>query len=497
MYNWKKLQNGSDIRGVALDGVEGEQVNLTPAVTATVAKAFVKWLQAKKKVNKLVIAIGTDSRLSGNDLKAAFEDGATECGAVVLDCGLASTPAMFMSTVDDELAVDGGVMITASHLPFNRNGIKFFTSEGGLDNCDIAKILDICASGDIAAPASGGKVVNCAFMKKYCGNLVNYIRKGVNSTDDYEHPLKGMHIIVDAGNGDGGFFANDVLKSLGADISGSQFLEPDGHFPNHIPNPENKEAMQSICSAVIKSKADLGIIFDTDVDRSAIVDKEGEPINRNTLIALIASVILREHPKSIVVTDSVTSDGLTEFIEKNGGIHHRFKRGYKNVINEGIRLNKEGKECWLSIETSGHAALKENYFLDDGAYLAAKLIVEAAKQNKEGKELRDLISDMRQPAESKEIRLNITTDDFKAYGQHVLDELGRTLASEKDWQIVKPNYEGIRVACTAVDENGWFLVRMSLHDPVMPINIESNVKGGVGKIEKRLKVIMAKYDKLK
>ena len=83
-----------------------------------------------------------------------------------------------------------------------------------------------------------------------------------------DKPLEGLRIAVDAGNGAGGFYALDVLKPLGADITGSQFLEPDGNFPNHQPNPENKEAMESICRAVIENKADLGLIFDTDVSRS-------------------------------------------------------------------------------------------------------------------------------------------------------------------------------------------------------------------------------------
>ena len=79
-----------------------------------------------------------------------------------------------------------------------------------------------------------------------------------------DQPLQGMHIIVDAGNGAGGFFAQNVLEPLGANTTGSQFLEPDGNFPNHIPNPENKEAMASICKAVVEHKADLGRIFDSD-----------------------------------------------------------------------------------------------------------------------------------------------------------------------------------------------------------------------------------------
>uniref|UniRef100_A0ACD6ARG0 Uncharacterized protein n=1 Tax=Avena sativa TaxID=4498 RepID=A0ACD6ARG0_AVESA len=143
-----------------------------------------------------------------------------------------------------------------------------------------------------------------------------------------------------------------VLKPLGAVTSGSQFLEPDGLFPNHIPNPEDKAAMEAITQAVLNKNADLGIIFDTDVDRSAAVDSSGRELNRNRLIALMSAIVLEEHPGTTVVTDSVTSDGLTTFIEKKlGGKHHRFKRGYKNVIDEAIRLVKDSRPDKIS---SGH-----------------------------------------------------------------------------------------------------------------------------------------------
>lgn len=483
--NWKKLQNGSDIRGVALEGIEGEHVNLTPAVIETIAKAFVAWLRKTSGVGTPTIAVGTDCRLSGNDIKAAFVTGAVEVGANVVDCGLASTPAMFMTTINEQTKATASVMVTASHLPFNRNGLKFFTPKGGLDSKDIATILAIAESGDYAYSGTQGSNTALDFMAIYSRHIADYICEGVNA-DDYAHPLQGMHIIVDAGNGNGGFFEK-ILSSLGANTEGSQFLNPDGHFPNHIPNPEDKAAMASVCKAVESSNADLGVIFDTDVDRSAIIGKKGEPINRNALIALIASVILEEHPASTIVTDSVTSDGLTEFISEKGGKHHRFRRGYKNVINEGLRLNEAGEECWLAIETSGHAALRENYFLDDGAYLAAKLIIHAAKLFKQGKSMHEIISTLKQPKESKEIRIKLTDPDFKAYGAKVLNDMKAKAAEVPGWSIVEPNYEGLRVSCGNADEDGWWLLRMSLHDPVMPLNIESNVDGGVAVIEGKLK----------
>ena len=459
--DWKKLQNGSDIRGVALEGVPGETVNITPEVTAAIAKAFIGWLAHHSVDGGSTIAIGTDSRLSGPMLKEAFIRGAVETGATVYDCGMASTPAMFMTTVDDKHPVAGSVMITASHLPFNRNGFKFFTRD---------------------------------FMSRYKSHLVDYIRSGVKAAD-YNRPLAGMHIIVDAGNGSGGFFV-DVLEELGAHTEGSQFTDPDGHFPNHIPNPEDKKAMASVCGAVVNSRADLGIIFDTDVDRSAIVLRNGEPVNRNALIALIAAVVLKEHPGSTVVTDSVTSDGLADFIRQHGGRHHRFRRGYKNVIDEGLRLNKSGEECWLAIETSGHCALRENFFLDDGAFLVAKLIVEAARLRKEGRELDDLIASLRQPEESTEIRFRVDDDHVMEYGQKVLDWLAEHASAVGGWTVVSPNYEGVRVSCANDDERGWFLLRKSLHDPVLPLNIESDVKGGVETIRQKLFELLKPFNKL-
>ncbi|PSM54800.1 phosphomannomutase/phosphoglucomutase, partial [Clostridium diolis] len=253
--------------------------------------------------------------------------------------------------------------------------------------------------------------------------LVDKIRKNVNSKTNYERPLEGTKIIVDAGNGAGGFFAYKVLEKLGASVEGSQFTEPDGNFPNHIPNPENEEAMNSIKEAVLNNKADLGIIFDTDVDRAAIVSSDGKEINKNALIALISSIVLEENPNSIIVTDSVTSTGLSDFITSLGGIHHRFKRGYKNVINESKRLNKEGKLSCLAIETSGHAALKENYFLDDGAYLIAKILIKMAKLKDEGKEISSLIENLKYPKESMDMRINIKREDFKSYGEMIIEGL--------------------------------------------------------------------------
>lgn len=496
---WKKLQNGSDIRGVALEGVAGEPVNLTPDIARQIACAFAIWLAEKKNknVHTLHIAVGHDSRLSGPALKTAVMEGMTALGCQAYDCKLASTPAMFMSTVLPGYEYDGAIMLTASHLPFHRNGLKFFTREGGLEKQDITAILEKASIGKFHAAARKGTVVEVNLISSYAQHLVDKIRQGANDPADYDHPLKGLYILVDAGNGAGGFFAEKVLQPLGANTDGSQFLDPDGSFPNHIPNPEDKEAMASVCKAVLDHQADLGIIFDTDVDRAGAVDKNGKEINRNRIIALMASIVLEEHPGSVIVTDSITSSELKVFIEERlGGIHHRFKRGYKNVINEAIRLNREGRPSHLAIETSGHGALQENYFLDDGAYLIAKILIKAARLKREGTTIDTLLSHLKEPLETKEFRMNLLTSDFKTYGQKIIDDLVSYAQETSGWIPAPDNYEGIRVSFDEDHGNGWFLLRLSLHDPLMPLNIESNMQGGIQCIAGKLLEFLAAYPQL-
>ncbi|KAI4351372.1 hypothetical protein L6164_005743 [Bauhinia variegata] len=490
-----KLQNGSDIRGVAVDGVEGEPINITEPVAEAIGAAFAAWLVEKKKSEasrSLRVSIGHDSRISAKLLQNAISRGLAGAGLEVVQYGLASTPAMFNSTLTKDDAflcpVDGSIMITASHLPFNRNGFKFFTNAGGLGKADVGDILERAA--DIYNQFTAESIMNSEektlssvkrvdYMTVYTSDLVKAVRKAAGNM---EKPLEGFHIVVDAGNGAGGFFAAKVLEPLGAITSGSQFLEPDGLFPNHIPNPEDKTAMKAITQAVLDNKADLGIIFDTDVDRSAAVDSTGREFNRNQLIALMSAIVLEEHPGTTIVTDSVTSDGLTTFIEKKlGGKHHRFKRGYKNVIDEGIRLNSIGEESHLAIETSGHGALKENHWLDDGAYLMVKILNKLASARASGigggsKVLTNLIEGLQEPAFAVELRLKINQNhpdlkggSFREYGEAVLKHLDNTIGSDPRLQKAPVNYEGVRVS----GYGGWFLLRLSLHDPVLPLNIEA------------------------
>lgn len=481
---WLCLKNGSDIRGIASEGVQGLHINLTDDVVFSIAAGFAKYAKEKLGKNDITIAIGHDSRISAPRLKECCIDAFLKSGVDVIDCSLSTTPAMFMITVDESYNADASVMLTASHLPFNRNGLKFFTKDGGFEGSDITKILEYAEKNEFDLSKQGSvKKVN--YLEKYSSDIAQKIKKDTNS----DKPFDGMKIAVDAGNGSGGFYAK-MLADLGADTKGSKYLEPDGTFPNHIPNPENKEAMKAISDAVLESKSDLGIIFDTDVDRAAIVDQNGNEINKNRLIALISAVLMEEK-KGTIVTDSVTSAELKSFIENTlGGTHHRFRRGYKNVINEAIRLESEGIYAPLAIETSGHAALKENYFLDDGAYLVTRLLIKAVLMKKEGKNLTDLISELKDPQFETGYRLNLLNKDFKPDGEKILENLKTRVESTEGFTLETPNFEGVRVNV----ENGWFLLRLSLHEPLMPLDIQGNTTEAMNKMISFIKEFLNKFD---
>ena len=478
----RKLKSGSDVRGIAV----GEEAVLTADVARELGKAFARWLAAKtaKPVEQISIAVGRDSRVSGPALLDGALEGIVAAGAQGVDYGMCTTPAMYMAILTEGFQPDGSIMVTASHHPWKLNGLKFFAAEGGLGFEDLDEVLALAMNPE-ADNDKPGAITQQPFLPTYQEHLKKMIINGVDP--EVQKPLLGLHVVVDAGNGAGGFYA-EMLEDLGAWVEGSQFLEPDGTFPNHVPNPENKEAMASIAAAVKKHGADLGVIFDTDCDRAAIVDHTGKEINRNRLIAMISVILLEEMPGATIVTDSVTSSGLADFIKEWGGEHYRYKRGYRNVIDEAIRLNEAGINCPLAIETSGHAALRDNHFLDDGMYLVTVMLIRAMQLKQQGETLSKLLEGLREPVESSEIRLKVQGEDFAATARQLIEHVLEYASEHEDWHIAPDNREGVRISFDVEGElnSAWFLLRLSVHDPVMPLNAESDVAGGVKHVLSKL-----------
>lgn len=487
---YKTLKSGTDIRGVAVE-TQGCPVQLTDEAVFDLTSGFCCWLKKNGAKPGSAVAVGHDCRISSQRIKAMVTSAVCAAGMQVYDCGMASTPAMFMATINFDCCA--AVQITASHHPFDRNGLKFFTKNGGLDSGDIDVLIDFAAENTLSIPQNiSAQKVPC--MQVYAKGLRKMITDALDVKEN-DKPLAGYKIIVDAGNGVGGFYANDVLLPLGADITGSQFLDPDGTFPNHAPNPENSQAMAAVSQATAKSGADLGIIFDTDVDRAGCVDSSGSEINRSRLVALASIIALEGNEGGTIVTDSVTSAGLTSFINNTlGAVHYRYKRGYRNVINKQLEFNKAGINCPLAIETSGHAAFRENYYLDDGAYLVTRIIIKMAQLGKQGKTLDSLIAGLKQPLEECEKRFKIIPADFKQYGYSVIDDLAVYAEKKTGWKIADDNREGIRVFLDKEHGDGWFLLRLSVHDPIMPLNIESDSPGGANKILQQVMDFLIHYD---
>lgn len=477
MNNYNILKSGTDIRGRAISS-DGNIANLTEQAVRDIAGAFALWIVRRTDKPRCKIAVARDSRLTGEAFCRAIIAELKYAGLEIFDCGLFSTPAAYLVTQYPSMSVDGSIMITASHHPADMNGIKFFTPEGGVSSEQLDEILELASNGQKLARTSTSTVIRRDFLRLYCDSLTETIRKGTGLF----LPLKGMKFAVDAGHGVGGFFAKRVIEPLGGDISASQFLEPDGNFPAHAPNPENAEAMQSLKARVVSTGADLGIIFDADADRCAVVTSDGTEINRSRLIALASAMVLSEHPGATIVTDSVTTEGLRTFIEAHGGVQKRFKRGYRNVIDEAKRLCEEGVDAPLAIESSGHAAFGEHYFLDDGAYFIAKILIVMSSLRKKGGTLDHLIADLASPLEEADIRLSFTCQNWRELADKIITRL--TAMSERMLLVSGDNYEGIRAYVSHAD--GYFIVRVSVHDPVLAIYIESNKAGGAQSIARLL-----------
>ena len=462
---------------------------LTDDLCRRLGYSYALWLAHRNETTPdlISVSVGYDARPSSRRIAGAFTEGLTAADSDVYDCGLATTPAVQMSMSLANVKASGAVMVTASTAGEHMNGFKLFTPEGALTAEETEDIFERAKT--VRVPRRLVKELD--LIGEYKQHLAAHVREFMN--EDVAMPLLGLHVVVDASNGCAGFY-EDLLRTLGVDTSGSINLEPTGDFSAHSPNPENPAALQGLCEAVTNVKADLGVLFDADGDRVAIVDENGKVINRNRLIALIAAILLEDEKNLTFVTDSVTSSGLSRFITEWGGVHYRYRRGYRNVIDEAKRLSEEGINVPVAMETSGHAALKENYFIDDGVYLATKVICEAKWRKRDGLSLSSLIDELQEPAESLEVRLPIIQEDYKTAAGYVIEAVLSQTLTNPEWHLAPDNREGVRVmfSLNGGVDNAWFMLRLSVHDPVIAVNAESEQTGGLKYIIDQLYAVLEK-----
>ncbi len=485
---WLKLRSGSEIRGP-------EQL-LTDERVEKLGYAFACWLAERNGTtpDTLKLAVGRDTRPSGARIKAALVRGITAADSDVLDCDVCAAPALFMNALPGEGDADGAVMITAGAGDPASNGFRFTTSRGGLLDSDAADLLRRASQATVPERLVVRHDAAAPYYRRLRQTAARYLE------DDALKPLLGMRVVVDARSSVGQGFAR-FLEELGVETDDSLRLPEGSPVEYAITSPDDPATLKAVTEAVLDCRADMGVVFNADGGRVAIVDDGGRLIAQNRLIALVAAMLLDQRPGSTFVTDSVTSTGLSAFIAEWGGIHYRFKRGYRNVIGEAMRLNDEGIDCPLAIETSGHAAFRENGFLDDGLYLVTRIICEALNRKREGQNLFSLIDDLKEPVESTELRLPILEfEDWEPEeeAQEIVEIILSHTLTHPEWQAATDSREGARITFNLDGgvNNAWFQLRMSVHDPVMVLNAESDLPGGVKRILAALYALIRDTEKV-
>lgn len=539
----KSLQNGIDLRGIIPTERNEKDGPLLSCETAYwVGYGFGRWLLSQGGGKR--VGVGRDPRVTGEELTKWLAGGLQYHGIEVIDLGLCTTPAVYYACREDILKplfstdssftlpfpwpLDAGIAVTASHLPRHWNGFKMFTANTpvNIGQTGIDGIIDALHDDDSelikAQPHPVQNLTSISFLPLYSRFLQQTIRNTCSKPLD-ERPLTGLKVCVNAGNGAGGFFAT-TLAELGADTAGSLHLDPDGKFPNHVANPEDKEAIEATSTGTVAAGADVGVCLDTDADRVGLVDRDGALFNRNKLVALVGKIAIQDFYRSsniispsgqrlgarpVIVTDSATSTGLHHFVEDNlVGTHLRYKKGYRYVIE----LARNTPNAVAAVECSGHGAWLENGWVDDGCYTAARVIASLVleRQRKCSEEqtsvsLSSMVEGLVEPVESIEIRCNLAVSDKKMKGnvvERVIEAFRGLAGSCRHWELETTNYEGIRANVlwkqyngpdkvhlqinSAAEEGGWCMLRPSLHEPILSIQIESDLRGGTQVLCKEL-----------
>ncbi|MFH1375136.1 MAG: phosphomannomutase/phosphoglucomutase [Patescibacteria group bacterium] len=449
-----------DVRGIAM----GPDPEITPEFAKRLGHEYV----AELGIEKPRLVVGRDDRLTGDALSEALIEGLIESGAHVLDLGHATSPYVYFVTCDQGL--DGGINVTASHNPKEFNGFKLLHAHAiPLTEEEIKNIGKRVVEGmERDFQIEPGRVETADFRQEYFSKL--------KSLAPVERKLK---VVVDCGNGTAGYFAPQFLREeLGAEVV-ELYCEPDGNFPNHMPNPENTESLKELQERVKTEKADLGIAFDGDGDRIGIIDEKGEIIPADRALILLVRDLLSRKPGAEVVFDVKCTHVLAAEIEKLGGKATRYKTGHSFIKR---KLKKDGG--LLAGEVSGHMFFAENYFGVDDALLAAAKIISILSQSK--KTISEHLADVPTTHATPEIKLPI--DD-----KHKFVVIEKIVA---EFSTKFPNcdkLDGIRVN---FDDGAWGIVRASNTSPCLTLRFEAGSEERLQEVKKIFAGRLKKHSEL-
>jgi phosphomannomutase / phosphoglucomutase len=389
--------------------------------------------------NVKTMSIGRDCRLSSADYHNFLIKGLGSCGIETIDIGLCATPMLYFSI--RHLKTDGGVMITGSHNPPEFNGFKICIGNDTIYGENIQDLRKIMENGNYSTGQGLSRAQDIA--KEY----ENYLYENVSVN-------KKIKVIVDAGNGVGGRFALPLLKRLGCDIT-DIYCEPDGHFPNHFPDPTVEDNLKELIRLVQEQKADLGIAFDGDADRLGVISDKGEIIWGDKLLLLFSRYILQEKPGATIIGEVKCSQVLYDDIKKHSGRPIMWKAGHSL-----IKAKMKEEKAALGGEMSGHIFFADRYFGYDDAIYAALRLLEILSRT--GEKISSLLADVPETFATPEIRIDCP-DDKKADLVNKIKDHYRNTPGLID-------IDGVRIPFT----DGWALVRSSNTQPVIVLRFEAS-----------------------
>ncbi|MBC6956154.1 MAG: phosphomannomutase/phosphoglucomutase [Chloroflexi bacterium] len=444
-----------DIRGT----VEGENAQITPELARSVGQALGTYLPDSFGVKR--VFVGCDNRLTSPALKAAMIAGLASTGIAVTDIGAVLTPTVYFASASFG-AGGAGVMITGSHLETKYNGIKMAYGPLALAGDQITALLKIIQSGKFAT-GEGEVSTDFDMIHKHMdaiGKKVSFPRK--------------LRVVLDAGNGLSGTYVYPLLEKLGLEVIGL-YLESDGRYPNHLPNPEDPEMTKDLERAVVEHNADLGLGFDGDSDRCGFIDNYGHHIAADRLLALLAKDVLSRHPGAYVVYDVKGSMALSDFIKKYGGKPVMWKTGHSLMKQ---KMHEIGAP--IGGEVSGHLFYGDDYYGFDDAPLIALKTLEII--SKSGQTISELFEEIPKLHATPEIIMSAPDDRKFA----IVDALTEAMKAQTDDVIT---LDGVR----AQFEGGWGLVRASNTQPAITMRFEAYTTAQMLDYMNRFRAELAKY----
>ncbi len=427
-----------DIRGL----VTGENPDITPAFARLVGQAYGTYMQ--RQYQTAHVYVGSDNRPSSPGLRAAIIDGVAATGLAVTDLGEVLTPTVYFAAASHGPTA-GSIMITGSHLTTDYNGIKMGYGALAIYGEEIQTLLRLIQAEDFEK-GSGSVTQDFSMIHRHMETIKGKVSLG----------SRRLKVVVDAGNGLSGTYVPPVMEALGVEVI-CLYCEPDGTFPNHLPNPEDPELTKDLEAAVVEHRADLGIGFDGDADRCGVIDEQGHHIAADRLVALLARDLLSRLPGARIVFDVKSSQALADEIKAHGGVPIMWMAGHSLMK---AKMKEVGAP--LGGEVSGHIFIGEDYFGFDDAPLVALKVLEIV--SKTDKTVSALFAEIPRLVATPEIIL-ATPDEVKFQ------------IVERAKQELEAQYEVIDVdGARAIFEKGWGLVRPSNTQPAITMRFEAYSK---------------------